>query len=183
LHDARAGVSLQADMAEQRKSNSRATIDRLKDQMEKLSAVTALNPKGMARILNGMARELEAAVRDYAQAGDGRDQLKKVDAVDDRTRSLQGLGGPSAVELRERSTKQEAVVQADKNFLSAAENIQKRLDYMFGDSVRAAVGQTGKDDRETQKSASGFARTRDAAASFLDKISGRLQSGKLDLLS
>jgi hypothetical protein len=65
-----AAARVSVDFSQQAKGQARETVERLKKQMSDLSLVALVNPKAVARLIRGMARELGMAAKQFRDAGD-----------------------------------------------------------------------------------------------------------------
>lgn len=83
------GEQLRISMAAERKAHARGVVDRLKEQITKLSALAFINPKGMAQILRMMSRQLASAAEDYARDGDSKAIKAGAEESEARARSLE----------------------------------------------------------------------------------------------
>lgn len=150
LKQARDGVALCFDLAAQRKSHARKTIEDLRHQMDRLALVAALNPKAMAKLLHKMVKQLAAAVHDYAASGDTKELQGAVDAVEAHARSLEQAGAPPP------PANFDAAKAADETFVHGARQLHKRLQAMFELAIRQAAAHQ-KDHDELAELAKDFA--------------------------
>lgn len=74
---------LRRDMAAARKANARAMVDRLKEQISKLSVMAIISPKAMAQIIGTMSRQLATAAAEYSRDGSLRDIDASARTADD----------------------------------------------------------------------------------------------------
>lgn len=73
VHDAKAALEAlsqrRSQASEERQAAARKKIEQLKARLEMLQSMAAVDPKGTARLAAQLARELGAAVKEYAAAG------------------------------------------------------------------------------------------------------------------
>jgi hypothetical protein len=76
-----AADNVRVDYSKQAKAHARETVERLRKQISELSLVAALNPKGVARMVRTMARELSMAAKEYGDSGDTQASTTETDAA------------------------------------------------------------------------------------------------------
>jgi hypothetical protein len=147
--------SIRFNMAAQRKGHSSQTIERLKKQISDLTLMAATNPKAVARLIRGMARELAAATEDYARAGGPRDLSASPAATTVDPAAATPAAGADADHATMRAAYQAAAATAashapDEKFAKDAERIHERLTQLLKATLEAARQQDkidGKDGR------------------------------------
>lgn len=160
VQSARDSVDLRATMAQQRKALARQAVEGLKKQMDKLALVAALNPEGVARVLNGMAKQLAGAARQYQEAGDAKDLKAEGERIEEFARDLEGRAEPGTPAPPPAEARRSSLAQAyrdldppekkaDEAFLVQVDGLRRRMDGMFEAMARRAVAEgANREDME-----------------------------------
>lgn len=146
------------DYSHQAKGQARETVERLKKQISELSLVTVINPKGVARMIRAMARELSMAAKQYSDAGDPKAPATEADA---------------AASATPREALAAAYLQADPHagdmrFVDDVRRMHTVLKTMMEGALSGA--RTGGNDPELDDIAKGFAESSDEISKAMSTI-------------
>ena len=137
-----------SQLASQRKANAGVVVDQVKQQLGKMSLAAVIDPKGTARYLKVLMKQLASAVRDYAHSGNPREARAEADRMEAQLSATEArLTGSEPAPPRpaaETARLEAADTAAEKAFLEEARQVRRKIEKMFGDAYRAAVAREGK---------------------------------------
>lgn len=150
LGEARDVAQLRLDLAAQRKANARQAVQRLKDQIAKLTPLAIIDAKATARLVHGLTRKLADAAEGYRGAGDHKDLAAAADEVESRARTIEGRAVEGRAEepadpaaALDTATKAylaaESEQLADENFAAEIAALRKLLEEMFKAAAERAA--------------------------------------------
>lgn len=182
--------SLRDSLASARKAQARDDIRHLKEQINDLALVAALDPTGLATMLNGLSRRLATIARDYADAGDTasrsdqvaeshRDTRPPADTATPEAPAPQPLAAddqlPLSVDVAPEVAAQAYATaippekKADDDFSTDVKTLRNRLKVMFEGAMQMAAAEDGMTD-DLKQLASSFSDTQDTINKALKTI-------------
>lgn len=165
-----AADQVSVDYSRETKRHARDTVERLKKQISELSIVAVINPKGVARLIRSMARELGMAAKQYSDGGDPK-------ALPTETET-DAIGTAAATNPREALAA--AYLQTDthaddRRFVDDVQRLHIVLKSMMDGALSGAARSDGN-DLELEDIARGFAESSDE----ISKATGTIEAWDKD---
>lgn len=183
IDEARAASDLGLSMAQRRRGAAREAIEQIKKQLADLALVAALDPKSMARLLNGLAKRLANAVQTYAEAGNPAELKAEAALIEDGIARIQPKAEPEPLSGEQAlQAERHRVAQAyldmippeqkeDESFLVEVERLKNRLKSMF-EAALAQAARQGEDAKTQEDLAAGFTDSLDIISKGEKAIAG-----------